>query len=1113
LDTEAQVKIQGDLAEIVRIFDHREGPLNFPASGTLNFDGKVTGDLARAEQTLKFDGQFGAQNFVYKSWTADQISARAKWSPGSRLRGIEVVEAQVDSASVDRKEGRPARGGQIKVGAFRFDPESLEPVKVPIQIRDAHIHWLAAPAIRNVFGLDFRTTGGIDLTVFPAGKKSRTQVQAALKLKISDFSLDNQKLGLTKPLNQIISVKEINLEGPLNIDDREMRLDGLNLWTGKSRFTARGKVDFETGYDLYASAPQIDFSDLGSLAETPIRGTGSLQVHVHGPAEHVLVDFDADVQDAYYVKLRLGKLKGRITYDDGDSKLILTDVRLAQGRSSYFGGGEIDLTEANTIRLGVQFKPGNIEDLNEIFTELSEGIWWFPRSMTGAFQGDIQVSGKVNLADLKVDARIKGDDWEWLGERLERGEAIGGYDSGGYELKSFKGKKRNGSFEGSVSYSANSVLDWKLRTEGLLVSDFDRVARLDVPVRGNLSLVTQGHGVFGKIESSTEAKLDQLFIRNTSYPDSALKIDSSQGITKARGSLFGSQASLDFETDQRPNGETKIESRAQNLSFVPLLYLINPRLIEDSEIQALVSGEIKAEYPTSNPELWSGAVVLAKATLAKTGVRWGLEAPRTLRVDRGSAVRQEWAALGNDRRSYFSLASNQGKLDGAVRGEVDASLLEFLTSAISRARGPVQVEGLIGGTWVKPTLQGSTKVNSINLQVAAVETPFENVQGRTTFESGILKLHDLQAELGGGKVGAQGSVELFPDRYPLLKIQGNVQGSRLKIFPFQFVRAQGKLSVTGDQPPYLISGNLLIDQALSREKVAGSGGGRVLKTARYAPQKSPQSLAAARFKLDLDVRADQGVLVQNDLFDLEAKGNLKVVNTLDNPRILGTADLIKGKLVFKDRVFQMQSGGLKFDNPAVINPQVALLATSDVGNTKVQMNVAGRMDQFKIELSSNPVLPESEILSLLALGATSQEVSKLRSGKESVFEQGEAASLLLHSLDFNREVQNKTGFQIQLDETINPAATSSIFKARTENESLVSPKIVVRRRLGRRATVSVGSTLGVGTTSQREVNLEYQLTPALSINGVVDVIEGVGADERTNPVAGGADLKLQGRFK
>jgi translocation and assembly module TamB len=198
---------------------------------------------------------------------------------------------------------------------------------------------------------------------------------------------------------------------------------------------------------------------------------------------------------------------------------------------------------------------------------------------------------------------------------------------------------------------------------------------------------------------------------------------------------------------------------------------------------------------------------------------------------------------------------------------------------------------------------------------------------------------------------------------------------------------------------------------------------------------------------------------------------------------------------------------LNFDNPAVINPKFNMVSTADINEVKIRMLAYGEMTDWKVELSSNPAMPEQEILSLLALGFSSQDSQKKRG---SDIQQGEAASLLLHSFDFNRDVKEKTGFQIELDKSVNTQSGSSIFKTETQTEA--SPKVVIKRKIGKKLEVSAGSTVGVGTTSELEVNAEVKdVVPGVSVIGVWDSFEGVQTQE--SQTSYGVDLKYQKRFK
>src|SRR5581483_8839398 len=124
--------------------------------------------------------------------------------------------------------------------------------------------------------------------------------------------------------------------------------------------------------------------------------------------------------------------------------------------------------------------------------------------------------------------------------------------------------------------------------------------------------------------------------------------------------------------------------------------------------------------------------------------------------------------------------------------------------------------------------------------------------------------------------------------------------------------------------------------------------------------------------------------------------------------------------------------------------------------------------------------------------------------------------LLLHSLDFNREVKNKTGIDVQIDESQNTTIGTSIFRPGfSQTESTTAPRITIRKQIGNRMELSAKSTIGVGANNEKEVDAEVKVTPGLSVIGVWDSQETVDTQHGTTTTVGsyGLDLKVQKRFK
>lgn len=1120
---DAEVNATGDLAEAAGFIDPEAPP---PLAGTAVFNGRVRGNLDRPLETLWAQGSVEVQSPRYALWHADRVVAKGGWKAAPDGGEVTLAQALIEEAPAPRAPGTPARGGRVEIGSTRINlaelksPTAAAAVQASLKLTDAHVQWLAPMAMKDVFALDFRASGAINAKFSKVRGPRKWLLEAETDLQVGPFQLDNQRVNKRKPVKRVLRIPALSLSGPVTIDGTAVRPAGAVLRMPKTALKIGGKIDFKTGWDLYGSGP-TDLADLSEVAETPIRGAGNLGIRVHGPSSRVFIDIDVDVRDAAYLNLGLGDLKGRITWDDDPSLLFFRHVQASRNRTSYVVDGKLDLDQNDSVALNVRFAEGDVNDLIGIFDFLVKDVWWFPKTLSGPFIGELAVTGGLDLAKLQVLGKLAGRGWDYLGERLDSAQLAGGYDRGKYLVSDARITKHGGTIQGRIVSEPDGRFDWDFHTRGFSLTDIDHVAQLDVPFRGRLAIDTTGKGKVGAIVSNTTVSVTDLSVRGAALPPSQLQMRSERGRIDVKGEALGGQGKLDVSYDGETGGSSTIVAEARRFDFSPILLLLNPKSVPDGSVTGLVSGATNLQFRSGAIERASGTFEVSEYVLAKSGARFSLGRPVSVRVTDGSFDLPSLALVGGGRGSSaeasLELHSRKAQLEGSVTGQIDLSMLEFFTSTITQASGMANLDFAIAGTFKELALQGRALYDGITLRVSALDSPFENLRGSLLVKQNVLSFRGIDADLAGGRVTAEGNIVLFPDRWPELGIRANLLGPKIKVYPFQFAKVRGNLEVKGAQLPYAVNGTVFVDSAVSREKVFQQRSGQGLKAALYTPPPSRRRVSDyPKFKLNIDARSDGGILIQNELVDAEVKGQLTIVNTIEAPRILGSAELVQGRLVFKDRTFQIQSANAVFDSPTVINPRFSLTANAEVSNVKINLYAAGRIeDQWKIELSSNPPMPESEIISLLALGITSTDARKLSSSDRTVVEQGEAASLILHSLDFNREVESKTGLRFQFDETVNSQQGTSIFRPSSQSESSAAPKIVLKRQITKDVDVSYGSTVGVGTGSQKEVSAEVKVTPGLSVIGVYDTYEITDSNTNgsTKQTSYGLDLKLQKRFK
>jgi len=1130
LEVRLRSELKGDLQRILSEVYPADSKVTL-GGGAIHLQADIEGDLLKLADTARVEGMLAGRNVFWGPWRADQIQFEGGWAAarGTDFGVLSVKELLVQSEEKPRvREREAAQGGRIRVGAFKWQIGSSESLALPIDLENAHIHWLAAVAHKQVWPLDFRISGDLDARLrLPDSKSAKSwELQAGVKLGIPRFRLDNQKMGRIKELTTILDVTDVKLVGGVRVDSLGIHPAGLALKLPKSSVAVTGGVSFQKGFDLDVRGP-INLADIGTLAESPIRGEGEIAVRVHGPSARMIIDFDPDLRNASYLQLKFGAIKGRISYDEDPQHLFIRKVGARQRSLEYVVDGMLDLGDAETLELEADIDRGDVNDLIEVVSNLVSDIWWFPRTLIGPMKGAIRLSGGLSLERLQVNGRIGGSGWSFLGESFKDVALRGGYDKGKYLIDELRANKKAGRFRGRISYHEKDGIDWNLRTESFSMSDIDAIARLDVPIRGRMALTSSGKGRFGSIAADTRLQVFEAGVRGVAVPPSELSIRSGEGVTRVEGIALGGQGEIEASIDAREGKPAFVRLDLRSLDFSPLLLILNSSLIQDKELRGLISGGLDLSFLSGQLDRATGKVGLSQLEIARKGICFNLVEPVQAIVDKGDFLLEKVALRSsNGLDAWLGLAAENTRLEGLVGGHIDLGILEFLTSSIERARGALRLDLGVSGRTLEPTLSGRAVVEeaggaewlapSASIKVASLDTPVENITGAIQVRQGLLTLSKFGGELAGGGITASGTAELFPDKWPTLDIDAQLSGNKIKVWPFQYAKVRGGLKVSGTTVPWRVSGTVEVDEALSKEKLtSGKSSGGAGELARYAPPPgSGADTSFPKFMLDIAVKAPGNVFIRNDLFDVEMIADVRIINSLENPRIMGATRVLKGNMLFRERSFQIQNAAVEFDNPAVMDPRLSMAGYADISGTRVNLGVSGRLSSYKIDLTSNPVLPEPEILSLLALGFTSGDIQRLKTGDRSTIEQSEAASLVLHSTDFNRDLESKTGLRLQVDEAVATGVGSSIFRPSSQNEAGVAPKIVVKRQIGKRVDVSVGSTVGVGTNSQQEVNAEFKVSPSVSVIGVWDTNESVTTNaQQSRTTSYGVDLKVQKRFK
>ncbi|HVZ99688.1 MAG TPA: translocation/assembly module TamB domain-containing protein [Caulobacterales bacterium] len=132
--------------------------------------------------------------------------------------------------------------------------------------------------------------------------------------------------------------------------------------------------------------------------------------------------------------------------------------------------------------------------------------------------------------------------------------------------------------------------------------------------------------------------------------------------------------------------------------------------------------------------------------------------------------------------------------------------------------------------------------------------------------------------------------------------------------------------------------------------------------------------------IDVRVRADERVFTRGRGVEAEWALDLRLDGTSANPQIFGEARAVRGTLALSGEPFEIQDGVITF-NGAAENARVNLTAERVTPDLTARINLAGTATNPDITLSSDPALPEDEILPQVLFGRSVADLSALEAAQ------------------------------------------------------------------------------------------------------------------------------------
>ena len=224
--------------------------------------------------------------------------------------------------------------------------------------------------------------------------------------------------------------------------------------------------------------------------------------------------------------------------------------------------------------------------------------------------------------------------------------------------------------------------------------------------------------------------------------------------------------------------------------------------------------------------------------------------------------------------------------------------------------------------------------------------------------------------------------------------------------------------------------------------------------------------------------------METSLAKLSGDADLHIRGTVATPAVLGRVNIAEGNISFSGTRYRLDRGDITFSNPQMIQPVINVEMSARVRGYDIAIGFHGPVEKLSITYRSDPPLPSSDIIALLAFGRTRQEDIYSIQPAQTLTTSDAMLSQALNSASSSR-VQKLFGVgSVKIDpQGVGTAANN------------LGPRITIEQQIKNNLTLTYITNL-TQSTSEQVIQVEYNVSRSVSIVAVRDQNGILGFDVR-----------------
>jgi len=314
---------------------------------------------------------------------------------------------------------------------------------------------------------------------------------------------------------------------------------------------------------------------------------------------------------------------------------------------------------------------------------------------------------------------------------------------------------------------------------------------------------------------------------------------------------------------------------------------------------------------------------------------------------------------------------------------VDISPVAAFNPEIEDISGNLKIDVSAFGTGENPNVSGKIEVDDVTCNIYSMRNEIEIPYAVMDLQGIYAILRPAVINTGEGRGIFDGKIDLRDLSYTA---QGTMEEMLVKSNPDDVTaNLDGKINIKGQGFKAFIDGKITAKnvKAIVPEKPV-----KYIEHIEFVDERSrqleefiftgkgPTDYFIEYIAMDIDVDIPQNSWIKGSGADIEVKGKIKVKKDYGVIYVVtGSIQVVRGDYNFLGKRFNIESGTVSFRGKEVVNPFLDVTALYRVSSVEVYINVTGTAEEPRIQLSSDPPLDESEIVSYLVFGTSTENLS------------------------------------------------------------------------------------------------------------------------------------------